>query len=97
MPSKDPDDRSRIGKTAAQVRWAMETDRAAATAPGRAAAEARFEKLVDPDGVLDPVERARHAELLRSAHFRQMGRKSAKSRARSAAARRANSTAPATA
>jgi hypothetical protein len=42
----------------------------------------RFEKLVDPDGVLDPHERAVRAETARRAHFLQMA-------ARSAAVRRA--------
>jgi hypothetical protein len=52
------------------------------TGPATAAAEARFEKLVDPDGVLEPEERCRRAEHARSLHFAQI-------QAKSAAARRA--------
>jgi hypothetical protein len=45
--------RSRI---ASHVRWSKESDRTAATAPARAGLMARFEREVDPDGVLDPDE-----------------------------------------
>ncbi len=50
------------------------------TAPARAAFDARFEKIVDPDGVLEPAERAKRAERERKAHFIALGRASAKAR-----------------
>jgi hypothetical protein len=50
------------------------------TAPARKAANERFEREVDPDGHLDPAERARRAELARRAHFTRMALQSAKVR-----------------
>jgi hypothetical protein len=55
------------------------------TAAGRAAADARFEREVDPDGVLDPAERARRAEHARKAHFTRLAYLSAKARRKEAA------------
>jgi len=50
--------------------------------PGREAFLARFEREVDPDGELEPEERARRALAARRAYFTRLA-------ARSAAARRA--------
>jgi hypothetical protein len=75
-------------RIAANTRWAFEEDRSAATAPARRAAEARFERLVDPDGVLDPHERALRAEAARRAHFLRMAAKSAAVRRAKAAGTR---------
>ena len=61
-------------------------DAAAHTAPARAAFLARFEREVDPDGVLDPRERARRAEHARKAYFLRLALASAHARG----ARRAN-------
>lgn len=47
---------------------------------------ARFERQVDPDGVLSENERARRAEAARKAYFTQLALKS--SRARSKRARK---------
>jgi hypothetical protein len=47
-------------------------DRAARTAPARAAFLARFEREVDPDGTLDPAERERRATEARTAHFARL-------------------------
>lgn len=44
-------------------------DAAAHTAPARAAFLSRFEREVDPEGSLDPRERARRAEHARKAYF----------------------------
>lgn len=74
-----PEQRTRLARLAAHTRWAYE-DRVAGTAPARRGFEARFEKLVDPDGVLDPAERARRAESARKAHFIRMSEKAAKAR-----------------
>lgn len=43
---------------------------------------AKFEREVDPDGVLSPEERARRAEHLRKAHFQRLALKSARARRR---------------
>jgi hypothetical protein len=50
------------------------------SAPGRAAFLARFERQVDPDGHLDPQERARRAELARRAYFARLSLAAAKAR-----------------
>jgi hypothetical protein len=56
------DDRHRervlSGRLGAYELWARCEDRAAHTAPARRAFDERFEREVDPDGVLDPAERA---------------------------------------
>jgi hypothetical protein len=41
---------------------------------------AKFEREVDPDGSLDPHERAVRAEHLRKAYFQRLALKSAKAR-----------------
>ena len=46
----------------------------------RMAAEHRFEKLVDPDGVLLPEERAKRAENAKQAHMTRMALAAAKAR-----------------
>lgn len=50
------------------------------TAPARAAFLARFEREVDPDGTLDPAERARRAEHAKRAYMTSLALKSARSR-----------------
>ena len=61
--------------------WAKTTDRAARTNPGLQAANVtRFEKLVDPDGILSPQERAKRAASARKAHIARMAMASAKAR-----------------
>lgn len=52
------------------------------TASARAAFLARFEREVDPDGVLDPAERARRAGHARSAYFARLALLSAGARRR---------------
>jgi len=54
------------------------------TAAARAAFLARFERQVDPDGVLLPKERARRAEAAKKAHFTRLALKSAQARRRRA-------------
>lgn len=71
-------------KIAAHVRWAHEPNRAAATRAARQAFADRFEREVDPDGVLDPAERARRADSARKAYFTRLALKSAQSRRASA-------------
>jgi hypothetical protein len=47
-------------------------DRSAATAPARAGLRARFEREVDPDGTMQPDERARRVDGLARAHMAKM-------------------------
>lgn len=65
--------------------WAKTPDRAARTAPARMAWEARFEKQVDPDGVMTPAARSKAAESARKAFYADMARKSAAARRRNRA------------
>lgn len=69
-------------RVAAHTRWANtpEDERALATEKAREAFEARFERQVDPEGVLPPAERARRAEHARKAYFLGLALKSAKAR-----------------
>ena len=52
------------------------------TAPAREAFLSRFEREVDPDGVLPPAERQRRADQLRKAYFTRLALESAKARRR---------------
>lgn len=52
------------------------------TAPARKAFLDRFEREVDPQGKLDPAERARRAEHAKSAYFARLALKSAQARRR---------------
>lgn len=61
--------------------WARTEDRAARTAPARKAALERFERQVDPDGALDPAERARRPEHAKKAYFLRLAFASSKARA----------------
>ena len=69
-------------RIAALLRWARTPNRTVATAPARAAFEARFEGEVDPDGRLSPEERARRAGFARRAYFARLALLSAKARRR---------------
>ena len=57
--------------------------------PAQQAFWSKFERDVDPDGVLDPAERMRRAEMARNAHFTKLALKSAQVRRRRAAGRHA--------
>lgn len=61
--------RSDAASVAANTRWAFEPDRRAATAAATAGFRAKFEKQVDPDGVLPAEERAKRADNLMRAHM----------------------------
>jgi hypothetical protein len=76
-----PEQRSQRGRIGAYVQWSRTPDKAAHTAPARAAFVSRFEREVDPDGTLDPAERARRAEYARKAHFARLAFASARARA----------------
>jgi hypothetical protein len=80
-----PAQRGRIG---AHVSWSRTIDRAARTEPGRKGFLARFEREVDPDGVLPEGERARRAEHARRAYMQKLALASAASRRQARAAAR---------
>jgi hypothetical protein len=80
MASNNPADRTTIARLGAHRKWAQCADPQAATAAARKAAGDRFEREVDPDGKLDPTERARRAESARKAYFTQLALKSAQAR-----------------
>ncbi|MBA2496334.1 MAG: hypothetical protein H0V33_04430 [Acidimicrobiia bacterium] len=55
-------------------------DPVAGTEPARAAFIASFDAKVDPDGLLDPVERRRPSECLRKAHNQRLALASVRAR-----------------
>jgi len=77
-----PSERALRARMAAHASWANTSDRRARTAPGRKAAMDRFERQVDPDGTLDPKERALRAEQAKKAHMTRLALKSAQARRR---------------
>jgi hypothetical protein len=77
--SLTPAERRLRAQIAANTRWAKE-DPAANAARGQAGLIARFEREVDPEGVLAPAERQRRAEALRRAHMGRMALAAAKAR-----------------
>lgn len=74
-----PAQRGRIG---AHVSWSRTPDRAARTEPGRKNFLARFEREVDPDGVLPEAERLRRAGHARKAYMQKLALASAEARRR---------------
>jgi hypothetical protein len=76
---------------AAHLLHAQISDPTEHTAPARAAFLSRFEREVDPDGILDPQERARRAEHAKKAYFIKLALASRKARA---AKRQANASSP---
>lgn len=78
--SLTPEQRSLRASIAAHTQWSREPDPTARTATARQAFLERFEREVDPDGALEPAERARRAEHLRKAYFKGLALKSARAR-----------------
>lgn len=81
-----PEQRSLRSRIGAHSKWSRCDDRSAATASARKAFADRWEKQVDPDGVLPASERARRAEHAKKAYFQLLAMKSAQARARRKAA-----------
>jgi hypothetical protein len=77
-----PQQRSRRARIAAHASWANSSDRAGRTAPATSAFLARFERQVDPLGVLDPEVRGQMALHARRAYMLQLAERSAKARRR---------------
>jgi hypothetical protein len=76
-----PAQRGRIG---AHVSWSRTADRAARTEPGRKSFLARFEREVDPDGVLPEAERLLRAGHARKAYMQKLALASAARRRKAA-------------
>jgi hypothetical protein len=87
MPAPTPAERRLASSVAAHESWANTTDRAARTAPARAALEAKF--LAQAEG--DP----QRAENLPKAYFQRLALKSAQARRRAKALTAAADTAEA--
>ena len=75
-----PSQRSLRASMASDASWANTQDRTARTLPARMAALRRFEKLVDPDGVLPEHQRLLMAESARKSFYKRMAYKSAQAR-----------------
>jgi hypothetical protein len=73
--------RSLAAKVAVHAQLAKCEDWTARTEPARKAAWDRFEHEVDPEGRLDPVQRAKMADQARKAYFTRLALASAKARA----------------
>jgi hypothetical protein len=80
MAPLTPAERTLRARLAAHLKWARCADPTAATAPARAAFDARFQREVDPDGVLPIGERRRRAEQARKAYFTRLAYTSARGR-----------------
>jgi hypothetical protein len=80
--SLTPTERSLRAQIAAHESWAHTIDRSARTANARKAMLDKFERQVDPDGILSPAERAVRAAHARKAHFKRLALKSARARRR---------------
>lgn len=74
--------RSMSARAAAHARWARMTDaeRDRFRADARARLLDRWERQVDPDGVMDPAERARRAASVRKEHMTRMALASSRKR-----------------
>jgi hypothetical protein len=79
-----PSERSLRARLAVHTSWARTSDRTARTAPARRAALQRFEREVDPDGVLLPAERAQRAEQAMRAQMARLALRSVQARRRKA-------------
>jgi hypothetical protein len=67
-------------RIAAEVSWSRTYDRSARTRPARQKFLQRFEREVDPDGVLPPEERRRRAEHAKRAYMLRLAKRAVKAR-----------------
>jgi hypothetical protein len=88
-----PAERSLRSRMGAHTFWSTCEDRAAHLAKATHASQVtRFELQVDPDGTLEPAERARRAEQARKAYMSRLAFLSAKARRERKAASHAAAT-----
>ncbi len=90
-PKLTPAQRKLRAQIAVNTSWANTTDRKARTAPGNEASMKRFEREVDPDGVLPERERLLRADAAKRAYFARLSFLASKSRAGKATAARGTS------
>jgi hypothetical protein len=81
-PSSDKERRVLHARMAAHTLHARVEDPTAHTAPARKVFLSRFEREVDPEGLLEPQERARRAEHAKKAYFLKLAAASSKSRSK---------------
>jgi len=79
-----PEQRSLRAKIASHESWARTADPSDRTAPARRAFADKFQREVDPDGVLSPDDRARRAEHARKAYYARLALASVRARRRRA-------------
>lgn len=79
-PKPTPAERSLQARSAAHSSWAKTADPSVRTAPGRETFLDRFEREVDPEGVLSVEERERRAKHARRAYMADLARRSAQTR-----------------
>ena len=65
---------------AAEISWSRTTDRSARTRPAREAFLRRFDREVDPDGVLPAAERRRRAEHAKRAYMLRLAKRAVNAR-----------------
>ena len=84
MPTPSSDRAKRVlqARMAAHALHARVPDPAAHTAPAREIFLSRFEREVDPDGLLEPQERARRAEHAKKAYFLKLAAASSTARSK---------------
>jgi hypothetical protein len=75
-------DRTLQARHAAHIKWSRH-DAKEGTLAARMAFQKRFEREVDPEGVLPLEERLRRAEHAKKAYFLSLARRSAEARRRS--------------
>lgn len=77
----DAEQRRLRAQLAAHASWAKTPDPEQRTTAARQAFNDRFEREVDPDGVLPEAERARRAEHARKSYYKALALRSVKARA----------------
>jgi hypothetical protein len=78
--SLTPEQLQQRGRIAALVRAARDPDPSAHGRNGQVGLLRRFEREIDPDGVMDPAERARRADQARRAHMLRLALRSSRVR-----------------
>ncbi len=67
-------------KIAAEISWGRTADRSARTRPAREKFLQRFEREVDPDGLLPPEERRRRADHAKRAYMLRLAKRAVDAR-----------------
>jgi hypothetical protein len=82
--SLTPAERKLRASGAGHASWANTEDRTARSQPGRDAFRKSFEDKVDPDHVLEPIERAKRGENAYKSHMARIAFQSSKARRKKA-------------